>query len=93
MEGIVLHVSYTCRPGTARAFVEALKESGCQAAVRAEDGCLQYDYHISCEQPDTVLLLERWRDAAALEEHQRHMEKIQAIKAAYVTEVRAERYE
>ena len=59
METIILHCTYTCKSGMAQPFVKALKDSGAQESVRAEDGCLQYDYHISCEAPDTVVLLDR----------------------------------
>ena len=95
MEHIILHCYYTCKPGTAQAFVKALKDSGAQAAVQAEDGCLQYDYHISCETPDTVVLLEKWQDAAALAAHQTqpHMDTIRALKAQYVLDFRGEQYE
>lgn len=95
MERIILHVTYTCRPGQAGPFVKALRDSGLQAAVRAEEGCLQYDYHISCEAPDTVVLIEGWRDAAALAAHQRqpHMAEIQAVKEPYVVRTAAARYE
>ena len=95
MEHIILHCTYTCRPGMAQAFVRALKDSGAQAAVRAEDGCLQYDYHISCEAPDTVVLLEKWRDAAALEAHQKqpHMDTVRALRAQYAPDMKLERFE
>ena len=95
MESIVLHVTYTCRPGQGAAFVQAVKAAGLQDAVRAEDGCLQYDYHLSCEAPDTVVLLERWRDAAALERHlaQPHMERLREIKGGYALDTKLERYE
>ena len=95
METIILHCTYTCKSGMAGPFVKALKDSGAQESVRAEDGCLQYDYHISCEAPDTVVLLEQWRDAAALEQHQKqpHMETIRALKADYVTNMKLERFE
>ena len=95
METIILHCTYTCKSGMAEPFVKALKDSGAQESVRAEDGCLQYDYHISCEAPDTVVLLEQWRDAAALEQHQKqpHMETIRALKADYVTSMKLERFE
>ena len=95
METIILHCTYTCKSGMAEPFVKALKDSGAQESVRAEDGCLQYDYHISCEAPDTVVLLEQWRDAAALEQHQKqpHMETIRALKADYVTDMKLERNE
>lgn len=95
MENIILHVYYTCKPGMAAPFVQALKDSGAQAKVQAEDGCIQYDYHISCELPETVVLLEKWRDAAALERHntQPHMEDIRRLKAIYCTDMKLERYE
>ena len=94
METIILHCTYTCKSGMAEPFVKALKDSGAQESVRAEDGCLQYDYHISCEAPDTVVLLEQWRDAAALEQHQKqpHMETIRALKADYVTDMKLGRF-
>ena len=46
MDRIVLHVTYTCHPDQGEQFVKALRDSGLQAAVRGEDGCLQYDYQI-----------------------------------------------
>ncbi len=85
METIVLHVYYTCKPGRAAAFVQA---------VRAEDGCLLYDYHLSCEAPDTVVLIEQWRDAAALEKHlaQPHMEDLRRLKGEYALDTHADRF-
>ena len=95
MENIVLHVTYTCRPNQAPDFVRAIKSAGLQEAIRAEDGCLQYDYHLSCETPDTVVLLERWRDAAALERHlaQPHMARLRELKGFYALGTKLERYE
>ena len=94
MEHIILHCTYICKAGMAQPFVKALKDSGAQEKVRAEDGCLQYDYLLSCEQPDTVVLLEKWRDAAALEAHQAqpHMAGIRQAKARHGLESRLERY-
>ena len=63
MEHISLHVYYRCKSGVAQDFVRAIKDSGVQTLVRAEDGCIQYDYHLSLEEPDTVVLLEKWRDS------------------------------
>ena len=92
---IILHVAYACKPGQAGDFVRAVKDAGIQRAVRGEDGCLQYDYHLSCEAEDTAVLLERWRDAAALDRHlaQPHMEALRRLKGDYVLDTRAERYE
>ena len=56
---------------------------------------MQYDYFISCETPDTVVLLEKWRDADALKAHiaQPHMTEIRAQAALYALDTRIERYE
>lgn len=94
MENIILHVTYTCKPGQAEAFVRALKEKGLQNTVRSEDGCMQYDYHISCETPDTVVLLEMWRDTAALKAHaaQPHMKEIGKVKDEYTLDTKLLRF-
>ena len=95
MKNIILHVTYTCSPGRAEPFVKAVKDSGLQAVIRKEDGCLQYDYHLSCEAPDTVVLIECWRDAAALDRHlvQPHMEDLRRLKGEYAMDTKLERYE
>ena len=93
VENMTLLVTYTCKPGQAGAYVQALKSSGVQEKIRAEDGCLRYDYHISCEAADTVVLLEQWRDEAAQQAHmaQPHMETVRQLKAAYVLDVQLDR--
>lgn len=95
MDSIVLHVTYYCLPGQAQPFVRALKEGGLQAAVREEDGCLQYDYHLSCEEDDAVVLLERWRDAQALAVHGSTdtMARIKAVKERFVERTDVLRFE
>ena len=89
MDHIVLHVTYTCKPGTAEAFVRTIKERGIQQQIRAEEGCLQYDYHISCEKPDTVVLLGRWQDEATLRAHTTGsaIQAVGAVKEDYVLHV------
>ena len=88
-EQIIFHVTYTCKPGMAEAFINAVRERGLQEKTRQEDGCMQYDYHISCEKEDTVVLLECWRDKAALKVHaaQPTMQEIGAVKDEYVLNV------
>lgn len=93
--GVILHVYYTGTPEAVRAFAEDIRREGLREAVRAEDGCLQYDYFLSCQQEDTLLLIEHWRDAPALERHaaQPHMARIKRLKASRGLETRVERYE
>jgi quinol monooxygenase YgiN len=39
------------------------------ASSMAEPGCLDYRFWISANDPNSMLLLEQWQDAAALEAH------------------------
>ncbi|MGX5218111.1 putative quinol monooxygenase [Pseudomonas segetis] len=39
------------------------------AASREETACIQYDLHQQQDAPAVFVMIEQWRDAAALEEH------------------------
>ncbi len=82
---VKLSVTYTARPGMAAAFVEKLQTSGLQAKVKAEAGCLGYDYYLSA-QDDTVLLREHWQSEEHLRAHlsQPHMAEIRAVKEEFI---------
>ena len=94
MENIIFHVTYTCKPGMAEAFINAVRERGLQEKTRQEDGCMQYDYHISCEVPDTVVLVELWRDKEAVKVHaeQPAFAEISKIKDEYVLNTDLQRF-
>ena len=82
-------VTYTLKaPGTGPAFVEELETSGAAAAVRAEDGCHQYDYFYPASDTSTVLLLEQWdsREKQAVHLTQPHMATVRAIKEKYCSD-------
>lgn len=55
-----------------------------------EPGCLGYEIYRSPQAPDTVLLLERYRDAAALEAHKQSAH-YQALVVGLVLPLLAER--
>lgn len=42
---------------------------GTVAAIRAEVGNLSYEYYQSFDDPETVLLIDSWRDQAAIDAH------------------------
>lgn len=94
MKELLLHVIYRCKPGMAETFVNAVREQGIQELIRKENGCLQYDYTLSLEEADTIVLLERWTSAEAQEIHmtQPHMVPLTELKNTYVNEVILERY-
>ena len=82
----MLTVTYRAKEGCARAFVEELENSGVAALVRAEDGCIHYDYYYSAKDENTVFLLEEWESEAHQKMHltQPHMAALKEIKAKYI---------
>ena len=66
---ITLHLYYTGENGAARAFAEEMTRCGVVEAIRAEDGNLRYEYYCPMDDPETVLLIDQWRDQAAIDAH------------------------
>ena len=81
-----IYVVFKCLPGKRESFVERVKEEGILAAVRAEDGCLRYDYYFSEADANELLLIEAWETKRHQEIHieQPHMAKLRALKGDYI---------
>ena len=52
-----IYVVFNCLPGKREAFVERVKQEGIVDAVRAENGCIRYDYYYSEKDPNELLLV------------------------------------
>ena len=66
---ITVNIYYTGNRGAARKFAEEMTVSGVVDAIRAEAGNLRYAYFFPMEDPETVLLIDSWRDQQALDTH------------------------
>ena len=90
---ITVNIYYTGRDGSARAFAEEMVSSGVVADVRAESGNLKYEYFFPMDDPETVLLIDRWRDQAALDAHHKSemMGRIAALRDKHRLRMRVER--
>jgi quinol monooxygenase YgiN len=64
-------------PGRAADFAEAF--TAVQATAREEEGCEQYELFQGLDDPDTLVLLERWTSQELL---QKHMEAERARDSA-----------
>ena len=91
---ITVNLYYQGENGSARAFAREMTESGVAAAIRAEAGNLRYEYYLPLEDPETVLLIDQWRDQAALDAHHASpmMAQIAALREKYDLHMRAERF-
>ena len=66
---ITVNIYYTGENGAARAFAEEMRSRGVVAAIRAEEGNERYEYFLPMDRPETVLLIDQWRDQAAIDAH------------------------
>ena len=91
---ITVNLYYTGTNGSARAFAEDMVQSGTVAAIRAEDGNLRYEYFFPMDDPETVLLIDQWRDQAAIDIHHASpmMAQIAALREKYDLHMKAERF-
>ena len=88
------NIYYTGSNGNARKFAEEMTSSGLVEAIRAEEGNEKYAYYFPAEDPETVLLIDRWRDQAALDIHHKTpmMAQIASLREKYGLRMRVERY-
>lgn len=83
-----IYVNFICLPGKREAFVERMKSEGVLEAVRAEDGCIRYDYYYSEKNPDELLLIEAWESKEHQQVHigQPHMRTLRSFRDEYIAE-------
>ena len=81
-----IYVVFTCLPDKREAFVERVKREGIVEAVRAEEGCIRYDYYFSEKDPNELLLIEAWETKEHQQIHldQPHMVQLRALKDDYI---------
>ena len=94
MSTITMNLYYTGVNGNAQKFAREMESSGTAAAIRAEEGNLKYNYFIFMDDPETVLLIDSWKDQASLDVHHASpmMQTIMQLREKYDLHMRAERY-
>ena len=91
---IIVNPRYTGKSGSARAFAEEMTSSGTVDMIRNENGNLRYEYYLSFDDPETVLLIDEWTDQAAIDRHHAApmMQKITELRDKYDLHMTVERY-
>ena len=91
---IVVNLRYTGKNGNARKFAEEMISGGTVSAIRAEEGNLRYEYYQQLEDPETVLLVDSWRDQEAIDAHHASpmMATIAALREKYDLHMTVERF-
>lgn len=91
---LTVNLFYTGKDGAARAFAQEMIDSGTVAAIRAEDGNERYEYFQPLEDPDTILLIDQWRDQDAIDAHHASpmMSKLAELREKYDLHMQVRRY-
>lgn len=91
---ITVNLYYTGKDGSARRFAEEMTSSGIVSEVRAEEGNERYEYFFPMDDPETVLLIDRWKNQEALDAHHKSdiMPRIAALRDKYKLRLRVERF-
>ena len=91
---ITVNIYYTGQNGSARRFAEEMTESGIVDAIRGEEGNLRYEYFYPMNNTETVLLIDTWRDQAALDKHHASpmMSEIAALRETHDLHMKVERF-
>ena len=89
-----MNILYHGRGGAARAFAEKMESTGILSAIRAEEGNEAYDYYLPFDDPETLLLIDRWRDQEALDAHHASpmMARVAELRERYDLHMEVRRY-
>ena len=91
---IIVNLYYTGKNGSARKFAEEMRSSGIVAAIQAEEGNLRYEYFQPLDDPETILLIDSWKDQAAIDAHHASsmMAQLAALREKYDLHMTVERF-
>ena len=86
---ILMLVTYQTKPGLRTAFHQTILDEGLQEASRQETGNLAYDYFLSVDHPDEILLVEKWKDHDAIEHHKTlpHYLRLRELKSTFIESI------
>ena len=91
---ITVNLYYKGQNGSARAFALEMESTGIADAIRKEEGNLRYQYFVPLDDPETILLIDSWKDQAAIDEHHASpmMKQLAELREKYDLHMTVERF-
>ena len=91
---ITVNLYYKGENGNAKAFVDEMESSGIAEKIRSEEGNLRYQYFQPLDNPETILLIDSWKDQAAIDKHHASpmMKAITELREKYDLHMSVERF-
>lgn len=81
-----IYVVFKSKEGKREGFIDKIISEGIVDKVRAEKGCIRYDYYFAQKDPNEILLIEAWETKEDQQIHiaQPHMARLREIKEDYI---------
>ena len=91
---LTVNIYYTGEDGSARRYAEEMVSSSVVSDIRAEEGNLSYAYFFPIDDPETVLLIDQWKDQDSLDAHHESemMGKIAELRKKYRLRMQVQRF-
>lgn len=91
---LIINIYYTGKNGSAKKFAEEMISSELVEKVRNEEGNLKYEYFYPLDDPETVLLIDKWESEEALDKHHKSemMEEIAKLREKYQLHMKVEQF-
>ncbi|WOY89097.1 antibiotic biosynthesis monooxygenase [Ligilactobacillus murinus] len=91
---LTINIFYTGVGQNAQKFVKEMETSGLADKIRAQVGNERYEYYLSLEDPQTVLLIDQWTGQAALDRHHASemMDEIVKLRDKYELHMQVQNY-
>lgn len=91
---LVVNIYYTGKNGSAKKFVEEMISSGLVDKIRSEEGNMGYLYFFSVDDPETVLLIDKWKTVEDLDKHHKSemMAEIAKLREKYQLHMKVEQF-
>ena len=89
-----INIYYTGSNGSAKRFAEEMINSGIVNEIRNKRGNIRYEYFLTLDDEETILLIDSWENQEALDEHHKSetMKKIIDLRNKYDLHMKVERY-
>ena len=92
--GFTINIYYKGENGSAKAFANEMINRGIVDEIRSKEGNLRYEYFSPLDDPETILLIDSWKDQESLDRHHKSetMNKIIELRNKYDLHMKVEKY-
>ena len=91
---LIINIYYKGENGNAKKFAEEMVARGIVDRVKKEEGNLRYEYFFPMEDPETVMLIDKWKDEESLDIHHKSpmMKESASLREKYKLSMKVEKF-